>query len=146
AEGGAPEVILIGTGSEVALCMKAHEKLAGYGVKARVVSMPSWELFKAQDEGYREGVLPKSMKKRVTVEAASPMGWAQWAGDEGTIIGIDHYGASAPGAEIMKNFGFTAEHVTSAALRLLGRNEEADKEYGGDTTNVAPTHPSEGHS
>ncbi|MBV9304850.1 MAG: transketolase [Acidobacteriaceae bacterium] len=146
AEGGAPEVILIGTGSEVALCMKAHEKLAGYGVKARVVSMPSWELFKAQDEGYRESVLPKSMKKRVTVEAASPMGWAQWAGDEGTIIGIDHYGASAPGAEIMKNFGFTAEYVTSAALRLLGRNEEADKEYGGDTTNVAPTHPSEGHS
>jgi transketolase len=146
AEGGTPEVILIGTGSEVSLCLKAYEKLADYGVKARVVSMPSWELFKAQDESYRESILPKSIKKRVTVEAASPMGWAQWAGDEGTVIGIDHYGASAPGAEIMKHFGFTAEHVTSAALRLLGRNEEADKEYGGDTTNVAPTAPSEGHS
>src|SRR5206468_5980332 len=146
AESGTPEVILIGTGSEVSLCMSAYQKLAGYGVKARVVSMPSWELFKAQDEGYREMVLPKSIKKRVTVEAGSTMGWAQWAGDEGTMIGIDHYGASAPGAEIMKHFGFTAEHVTSAALRLLGRNAEADKEYGGETTNVAPTGGSEGHS
>jgi transketolase len=146
AEGGTPDVILIGTGSEVSLCVKANEKLATYGVKARVVSMPSWELFQQQDEAYREGILPKNIKKRVTVEAASPMGWAQWAGDEGTIIGIDHYGASAPGAEIMKHFGFTAEHVTSAALRLIGRNEEADKEYGGETTNVAPTAPSEGHS
>jgi transketolase len=145
-EGGTPEVILIGTGSEVALCMKAYEKLQGYGVKARVVSMPSWFLFEKQDEGYRESVLPKSIKKRVTVEAASTYGWARWAGDEGTMIGIDHYGASAPGAEVMKHFGFTSEHVTAAALRLLGRNEEADKEYGGDTTNVAPTHPAEGHS
>ncbi|MFL6450750.1 MAG: transketolase [Bryobacteraceae bacterium] len=146
AEGGMPEVILIGTGSEVSLCMKAYEKLAGYGVKARVVSMPSWELFKWQDEAYRESVLPKSIKKRVTVEAGSTLGWAQWAGDEGVMIGIDHYGASAPGAEIMKNFGFTAEHVTSAALRLLGRNQDADKEYGGEATNVAPTSGSEGHS
>jgi transketolase len=146
AEGGTPEVILIGTGSEVSLCLKAYEKLAGYGVKARVVSMPSWELFKWQDEGYRESILPRSIKKRITVEAGSTMGWAQWAGDEGTIIGIDHYGASAPGGEIMKNFGFTAEHVTSAALRMLGRNEEADKEYGGSATNVAPTGASEGHS
>jgi transketolase len=146
AEGGTPEVILIGTGSEVSLCMKAYEKLREYGVKARVVSMPSWELFKWQDEGYRESILPKAIRKRVTVEAASTMGWAQWAGDEGVIIGIDHYGASAPGAEIMKNFGFTAEHVTSAALRLLGRTQEADKEYGGEATNVAPTGGSEGHS
>jgi len=146
AEGGTPEIILIGTGSEVSLCLKAYEKLAGYGVKARVVSMPSWELFKWQDEGYRESILPRSIKKRITVEAGSTMGWAQWAGDEGTIIGIDHYGASAPGGEIMKNFGFTAEHVTSAALRMLGRNEEADKEYGGSATNVAPTGASEGHS
>ena len=143
---GSPEVILIGTGSEVSLCMKAQEKLGGYGVKARVVSMPSWFLFEKQDPAYRESVLPKELKKRVVVEAAASYGWARWAGDEGTIIAIDHYGASAPGAEIMKNFGFTAEHVTSAALRLLGRTEEADKEYGGDTTNVAPTAPHEGHS
>ncbi len=146
AEGGSPEVILIGTGSEVSLCMKAQEKLKGYGVKARVVSMPSWNLFEAQDEDYRESVLPKSIKKRVTVEAGTTYGWERWAGDEGTIIGIDHYGASAPGEEIMKHFGFTSEHVTAAALRLLGRNEEADKEFGGDTTNVAPTSPQEGHS
>jgi transketolase len=146
ADGGAPQVILIGTGSEVSLCMKAQEKLKGYGVKSRVVSMPSWNLFEAQDQAYRESVLPSSLKKRVTVEAASPYGWERWATDEGIIIGIDHYGASAPGDEILKHFGFTAEHVTSAALQLLGRNEEARKEYGGDTTGFAATAPHEGHS
>jgi transketolase len=126
--------------------MKAQEKLKGYGVKARVVSLPSWSLFESQDEAYRESVLPKGLKKRVTVEAAASFGWHKWAGDEGTIIGIDHYGASAPGDQVMKHFGFTAEHVTSAALRQLGKNAEAEKEYDGETTNVAPTHPSEGHS
>ena len=147
AEGGSPEVILIGSGSEVSLCVKAQEKLKGYGIKARVVSMPSWNLFAAQDDAYRESVLPKSLKKRVTVEAGSPMGWHEWAGDEGTVIGIDHYGASAPGDEIMKHFGFTAEHVTSAALQLLGRTAEADKEYGGaESTGFAPTSAQEGHS
>ena len=146
AEGGAPQVILIGTGSEVSLCMKAQEKLKGYGIKARVVSMPSWNLFEAQDGAYRESVLPGNLKKRVTVEAASTYGWARWATDEGIIIGIDHYGASAPGDQILKHFGFTAEHVTSAALRLLGRKEEAQQEYGGDTTGFAATAPHEGHS
>ncbi len=146
AEGGNPEVILIGSGSEVALCMKAQEKLKEYGVRARVVSMPSWFFFSAQDEAYRESVLPKALKKRVTVEAASTYGWERWAGDEGIMIGIDHFGASAPGDQIMKHFGFTAEHVTSAALDLMGRHEEAQKEFGGDTTNVAPTSPQEGHS
>jgi transketolase len=136
-------VILIGTGSEVALCAKAKEKLKDRGVKARVVSMPSWELFEAQAESYRERVLPRSIRKRVTVEAASPLGWHRWAGDEGTIIGIDHYGASAPGEVIMKNFGFTVENVTSAALRLLGR---ADGEEAGEETAFAPTAGSEGHS
>jgi transketolase len=145
AEDGKPDVILIGTGSEVALCTKAQEKLKSYGVNARVVSMPSWNLFAAQDESYRESVLPKALKKRVTIEAASPLGWREWAGDEGTIIGLDHYGASAPGGEILKHFGFTAEHVTSAALRLLGRNDEAAKEYGGETS-FAATSPQEGHS
>ena len=148
ADGGKPEVLLIGSGSEVALCMKAQEKLTGYGVKARVISMPGWDLFAAQNQAYQDSILPKSVKKRVTVEAASPYGWERWAGDEGTIIGIDHYGASAPGGEIMKHFGFTAEHVTAAALDLLGRHADAQKEYGGggDTTNVAPTSPQEGHS
>jgi transketolase len=131
AEGGKPDVLLIGTGSEVQLCVKAQEKLKTYGVKARVVSFPSWNLFEAQDAAYRESVLPSAVKKRVTVEAASRMGWREWAGDEGVTIGIDHYGASAPGDEILKNFGFTPEHVTSAALRLVGRKDDADKEYSG---------------
>jgi transketolase len=145
ADGGKPDVILIGSGSETALCVKAQERLKGYGVKARVVSMPSWNLFDAQDEGYRERVLPKGVRKRVTVEAGSPQGWHRVATDEGTVIGIDHYGASAPGDEIMKHFGFTSEHVTSAALRLIGKNTEADKEYGGDVA-MAATAPEEGHS
>jgi transketolase len=145
AEGGAPDVILIGTGSEVALCTMAQDKLKGYGIKARVVSMPSTNLFERQDAAYQESVLPKASKKRVTVEAGATFGWHQWAGDEGTVIGIDHFGASAPGEIVMKEFGFTVEHVTSAALRLMGRDAEAEKEYGGQTA-VAPTGPSEGHS
>jgi transketolase len=121
ADGGTPEVILIGTGSEVSLCMGAQQQLRSQGVSARVVSMPSWNLFAAQNEAYRESVLPRAIKKRITVEAGSPFGWCQWAGDEGAILGIDHYGASAPGEEIMKQFGFTAERVTTTALRLLGK-------------------------
>ncbi len=144
AQNGAPEVILIGTGSEVALCMKAQERLLTLGIQARVVSMPSWNLFEAQDEAYRESVLPAALKKRVTVEAASSFGWHRWSG-EGTIIAIDHFGASAPGDVVLKNFGFTAEHVTSAALRLLGRDKEADAEYGGETS-FAATASTEGHS
>jgi transketolase len=131
AEGGAPDVLLIGTGSEVSLCVKAQDKLKSYGVKARVVSMPSWYLFDKQDSGYRESVLPKQIAKRVTVEAGASFGWHRWAGDDGTIIAVDHYGASAPGDQIMKNFGFTAEHVTAAALKLLGRDEESGKELAG---------------
>jgi transketolase len=131
ADGGKPDVILIGTGSEVGLCVKAQEKLNGYGIKARVVSLPSWELFERQDAAYREKVLPKAIRKRVTVEAGATFGWQKWAGDEGIIIGIDHYGASAPGADVLQHFGFTVEHVTSAALSVMGRNEEAAKEYGG---------------
>jgi transketolase len=128
ADGGMPEVILIGTGSEVSLCVKAQERLKSFGVRARVVSMPSSNLFEKQDAAWRESVLPPSIRKRVTVEAGGSLGWDRWVAD-GTIIAIDHYGASAPGEVVMKNFGFTAEHVTSAALRLLGRIEEAAKEY-----------------
>ena len=129
AEGGAPDVILMGTGSEVQLCVEARKKLEKYAVKARVVSMPSWELFLAQDESYRESVLPKRIKARVTIEAASPLGWHRWAGDEGIVIGLERFGASAPGEEVLKHLGFTPEHVTSAALRTLGRTSEADREY-----------------
>ncbi len=117
AQSGAPDVILIGTGSEVALCMAAQARLQDSGVQARVVSMPSWNLFEAQDEAYRESVLPSALKKRVTVEAGCTQGWHKWAA-EGTVIGIDRFGASAPGETIMQNLGFTAEHVASAALRL----------------------------
>jgi transketolase len=125
-EGGAPDAILIGTGSEVQLCVEARKALAKYGVKARVVSMPSWELFAAQEESYREGVLPKRIKARVTVEAGSPLGWHRWAGDEGAVIGVERFGASAPGEEVFQHLGFTPEHVVSAALRVLGRSAEAN--------------------
>jgi transketolase len=129
-EGGTPDVILIGTGSEVGLCVVAREKLKTFGVKARVVSMPSWSLFEAQEESYRESVLPRGIKKRVTVEASSPVGWHRWAGDEGSVIGVERFGASAPGQDVLTHLGFTGDHVAAAALRLLGKNNEADLEYG----------------
>jgi transketolase len=144
AEGGSPDVILIGTGSEVALCVKAQEKLAGYGVKARVVSLPGMSLFDGQDAAYRESVLPKTVKKRVTVEAASDFGWDRYAGDEGIKIGINHYGASAPGDQVMEKFGFTVGHVTAGALTLMGRHEDAQKEAGSGGTSF--TGPTAGHA
>jgi transketolase len=136
AVGGSPDVILIGTGSEVSLCVTAREKLEDYGVKARVVSMPSWNLFEGQKESYRESVLPRGIKKRVTIEAASPIGWCRWAGDEGVVIGVERFGASAPGQEVLHHLGFTAEHVAAAALRILGRNEQADQVYRAEATLV----------
>lgn len=129
ADGGSPDVILIGTGSEVSLCLTAREKLKAHGVQARVVSMPSWNLFEDQEESYRESVLPRRVRKRVTIEAASPVGWRRWAGDEGEVIGLERFGASAPGQEVLDHLGFTADHVTAAALRVLGRSTEADKQY-----------------
>lgn len=132
AEGGSPDVILIGTGSEVRLCVEAREKLKDFGVKARVVSMPSWSLFEAQEASYRESVLPRGIKKRVTVEAGSPVGWRSWAGDEGAVIGVQRFGASAPGQDVLAHLGFTADHVTAATLRLLGKNNEADLEHGSE--------------
>jgi transketolase len=121
AEGGTPDVILIGCGSEVQLCVGAQQKLKEAGVKARVVSMPSMNLFDAQDEAYRESVLPGSVRKRITVEAGSTFGWAKYAGLDGITLGIDHYGASAPGERIFKEFGFTVENVTAKALALVGK-------------------------
>jgi transketolase len=128
--GGQPDVILIGTGSEVSLCVNAQSALTKYGVKARVVSMPSWELFSAQSAAYRENVLPAKIRKRVSIEAGASLGWHRWVGDEGTIIAVDRYGASAPGAEIFQHYGITAENVAAAALRLLGRMDEAEQELG----------------
>jgi transketolase len=124
AAGGAPDVILIGTGSEVALCVQARDTLQSQGVRARVVSLPSWELFGKQDAAYQESVLPKAVRKRVTVEAGATLGWSRFAGDEGVVIGLDRYGASAPGGEVLQYFGFTADRVTTAALGLLSRTKE----------------------
>ncbi|MGH8761720.1 MAG: transketolase [Nitrosospira sp.] len=150
ADDGPLQVLLIGTGSEVELCVKAQAQLKGFGVRARVVSLPSWELFAEQEDDYREQVLPAAMKKRVTVEAGATFGWERFAGAEGAIIGIDQFGASAPAEDIMKGFDFTAERITATALRLLGHHEEAARQQPtrqkqGETA-VAGTASPEGHS
>ena len=116
---GTPDLILIGTGSEVQLCVGAAEKLSAEGKKVRVVSMPSWELFEAQDEAYKESVLPKAVKKRLAVEAATSFGWCRYTGDEGDVLGIDgRFGASAPGATCLEKFGFTVDNVVTKAKAL----------------------------
>jgi transketolase len=117
--GTQPELILIATGSEVSLALAAHRQLNGEGVRSRVVSMPSWELFEAQPDEYRESVLPPDVGARVSVEAASPFGWERYVGPEGAIIGVSHFGASTPGPEIMKRFGFTVKHVVATARSVL---------------------------
>ena len=117
---GTPELILIGTGSEVELCVNAAEQLRQDGKKVRVVSMPSWELFEAQDEGYKESVLPQVVTKRVAVEAGTTFGWCRYVGTEGAVIGIDQFGVSAPGGEAMEKFGFNTENVLATAKKVLG--------------------------
>lgn len=116
---GTPDVIIIATGSEVQLALGAQEKLLAENIKARVVSMPSWELFEKQSKEYKESVLPSSIKKRLVVEAASPVGWIKYAGEHGDILGINRFGESAPGDEIMKEFGFTIDNVVSRVKKLL---------------------------
>lgn len=118
---GQPELILVGTGSEVHLALEAGERLAGEGVRVRVVSLPSWEIFDAQPADYRERVLPTAVRARVSVEAGARLGWEHYVGLEGVAIGLDHFGASAPYQEIYRHFGITAEHVVEAAKRLLQR-------------------------
>ncbi|HUS97271.1 MAG TPA: transketolase [Hyphomicrobiaceae bacterium] len=117
---GKPDVILIGTGSEVSLCVAARDLLAADNIKARVVSMPCRELFEAQAEAYREKVLPPSIEARVTVEEASPIGWDRYAGPKGIVLGIDTFGMSAPLTVVAEHFGFTPERVAAAAKRALG--------------------------
>lgn len=117
---GTPDIILIGTGSEVPLCVKAAEVLRAEGTQVRVVSMPSWELFEAQDATYRESVLPKAVTKRLAVEAGSSFGWCRYVGSEGAMIGVDGFGASAPGDTIMEKYGFTVDNVVAKAKDLLG--------------------------
>ncbi len=119
-DGGKPDVILIGTGSEVSLCLAARDLLAKDKIKARVVSMPCRELFEAQDEGYRESVLPAAITARVTVEEASPIGWDRYAGPKGIVLGMNTFGLSAPLDVVSKHFGFTPERVAAAAKMALG--------------------------
>jgi transketolase len=114
-----PQVILIATGSEVALALEAHARLAGDGIRSRVVSMPCWELFDAQPQSYRDMVLPPSVRVRVSIEAASPFGWERYMGPSGAMIGVSDFGASAPGPVVMREFGFTLEHVVETAKALL---------------------------
>lgn len=123
---GEPDVILIGTGSEVSLCVQAKATLEKeQQCSVRVVSMPSWNLFQAQPASYRDKVLPPQVKARVTVEAGASLGWREWAGDLGEVIAIDRFGASAPGAEVLKHFGFTADHVVETAQKTMDRARKA---------------------
>jgi transketolase len=117
-----PDVMLIATGSEVSIALQAHGLLMTEGVQSRVVSMPSWELFERQPQAYRDAVLPPSVRARVSIEAASPFGWERYVGSEGAIIGTTHFGESAPGPVLMRQFGFTPEHIVETAKGLLKRN------------------------
>jgi len=121
AAGGKPEVILMASGSEVTHCVDAYEKLKTDGIKARVVSMPSWELFEKQDAAYKESVLPASVIARVSIEMASTFGWDRYTGPKGKIIGMHSFGASAPLKDLLKKFGFGADSVVAAAKAVLGK-------------------------
>ncbi|MDJ0717133.1 MAG: transketolase [Prochloraceae cyanobacterium] len=118
-DGGTPDLILMGTGSETQLCVDAAVELRKEGKKVRVVSMPCWELFEAQDEAYKESVLPKAVKKRVSVEAGTTFGWSRYVGDEGVSIGVDRFGASAPLGALLEKFGFTVDNVVAKAKAVL---------------------------
>jgi transketolase len=117
--GGTPEVILIGTGSEVQLCVGAFEKLTAEGVKARVVSMPCWKLFEQQSAEYKLKVLPPEVKARVAVEAGTTFGWKEYVGSEGIVVGHADFGASAPIKDLMKHFGFTVDDVVAKARETM---------------------------
>ena len=120
--GGNPEVIFIASGSEVSLAVQAHEKLNAQGIRSRVVSMPSWEIFDHQPQEYRDSVLPPDVTARVAVEQASTFGWERYVGLRGRIIGMKTFGASAPLKELQRKFGFEPERVVAAAKELLGKN------------------------
>jgi len=121
AEGEQPDIILIATGSEVHLALEGREQLAEHGVKARVVSMPSWELFEQESQTYRDQVLPPTVTVRLAIEAGVPQGWHRYVGPTGEVIGLNRFGASAPYKTLKEKFGFTAENIASRTLALLGR-------------------------
>lgn len=141
-----PDVILLATGSEVALALAAREILTGQGIRTRVVSMPCWETFALQSEDYRESILPASVAKRVSVEAGVSLGWDRWVGPEGAMVCIERFGSSAPAADIFKAFGFTPEHVAEVARGVLTGDlrgvvtpppdHEANQPFGGGEPSV----------
>jgi len=141
---GDPEVILIATGSEVAVALEAYTLLGEQGVAARLVSMPSWEIFDAQDEGYKNSVLPPEVEARVSVEAGVTMGWERYVGSKGASVGVNRFGASAPGERVLSELGITPENVVNAALGLLGYGEGMKETL--STPAFEDTHPAEGHS
>jgi len=118
---GEPEIILMASGSEVSLIMDAGRRMANDGVNVRVVSFPSWELFKAASQEYRESVLPGAVKKRLAVEMGVAQGWEKWVGDEGEILSLETFGASAPYKQLMEKFGFTVENILTMANELLNK-------------------------
>jgi transketolase len=122
APGANPDLILIASGAEVNLIVEAHKELMKHKISARVVSMPSWELFEEQTTEYQNTVLPPSVKMRITVEAGVTQGWHRYAGDKGEVIGVDTFGASAPGNVVMREYGFTVENICARAIALLKRN------------------------
>ena len=117
--GGDPQVLLLGTGSEVSLCVQAHEMLTRDGIPSRVVSMPSWELFDEQPREYRDAVLRPGVTARIAVEAAATMGWERYVGAKGRVIGMRSFGASAPYPDLQRRFGLTPDHVVAAARQVL---------------------------
>ena len=123
APGGKPDILFLATGSEVGLAVEAFEKLAAEGVRARVVSMPSWELFEEQSQAYRDAVIPPDVTARISVEQASTLGWALYHGSGGRAIGMKTFGASAPLKELQKKFGFTPDNLLVTARELLSRKQ-----------------------
>jgi transketolase len=121
APGGSPEIILIATGTEVSLIVDAHETLLTQGIRSRVVSMPSWDIFEHQPQSYRASVLPPDVTARIAVEQASVLGWERYVGAAGRVIGMETFGASAPLKELQQKFGFQPERIVAAARELLGR-------------------------
>jgi len=121
ASAAVPELLLLASGSEVWLALAARDQLEAAGIPTRVVSMPCWELFAEQDQAYRDQILPPAVRARLAVEAASPFGWREWVGDGGDVLGVDHFGASAPGDQVLAAYGFTPDNVTARARALLDR-------------------------
>jgi transketolase len=128
--GGSPQAILIATGSEVHVALGAARLLQADRVRVRVVSMPSWELFSAQPESYRDEVLPPGVRVRLGIEAASPFGWRRWVGDDGAMLAMESFGASAPGERLCEEFKFTPDHAAGLVRQLLARRHAPEPRGG----------------